>query len=73
MITCQCKTCGQKFQAYQSAVKRGGGKFCSKSCNAKNNGELAKGKKRPAVKRNAPDINIAQHVNNAMAAFWVSK
>lgn len=35
MTEVKCKCCGDKFQARTADVKRGWGKFCSKSCKAK--------------------------------------
>lgn len=35
MTACKCGSCGITFQARTADVKRGWGKFCSKSCKAK--------------------------------------
>ena len=32
---CVCLNCGNHFQTHQSEVRRGGGKFCNKSCESK--------------------------------------
>lgn len=34
-ITVKCKNCGKSFEVRVSDVKRGWGKYCSKSCKAK--------------------------------------
>jgi hypothetical protein len=34
MKTVKCVRCGQEFEARTSDIKRGWGKFCSKSCKA---------------------------------------
>lgn len=36
MISCNCLWCKEPFQARKADVKRGWGKFCSKTCKAKN-------------------------------------
>jgi len=35
MVEVKCKNCRKKFEARSADVKRGWGKFCSKSCKAK--------------------------------------
>jgi hypothetical protein len=35
MVECKCKFCDRKFEARVADRKRGWGKFCSKSCKAK--------------------------------------
>ena len=35
MVDVNCKYCDKKFQARPADIKRGWGKFCSKSCKAK--------------------------------------
>ena len=32
MIKKKCSYCGKKFQTYQSEIKKGGGKYCSRTC-----------------------------------------
>ncbi len=32
---CICEMCGKTFQTHQSEIRRGGGRFCSKSCASK--------------------------------------
>lgn len=36
MITRQCLECGDEFKTWESRIKQGKGKFCSKSCSMKN-------------------------------------
>ena len=40
MTTVKCGKCKKEFQARTADVKRGWGKFCSKSCKAKKQGRL---------------------------------
>jgi endogenous inhibitor of DNA gyrase (YacG/DUF329 family) len=40
MTTVKCKKCKTEFEARTADVKRGWGKFCSKSCKAKKQGRL---------------------------------
>lgn len=37
MVDCNCLECGKIFKVHQCWIKRGRGKFCSKSCNIKFN------------------------------------
>ena len=50
MVTVRCKQCGCEFQARKADVKRGWGKYCSKSCKAmrqeKKTGQYARYKHR---------------------------
>lgn len=39
-VKCHNKKCGKEFEARTADVKRGWGKFCSKSCKAKKQGRL---------------------------------
>jgi len=32
MVKKRCSYCGKKFQTYKSTIKKGGGKYCSRSC-----------------------------------------
>lgn len=38
LLVC-CGTCGKEFRTYPSVVKRGGGKFCSRSCSGRASGQ----------------------------------
>jgi len=38
MITLNCKKCKKEFKIYQSRIKVGKGKFCSRSCSNSVNG-----------------------------------
>jgi hypothetical protein len=46
MVTVECKACRDPFEAREADVKRGWGKFCSKSCKAsyQKNGKSCYGK-----------------------------
>jgi hypothetical protein len=58
-VKCKCLTCGKEFEAYPSKIKRGGGKYHSRSCwyksqklkeNGKRTGCTTKGRKSPNYK-----------------------
>ena len=51
MTTVKCANCKCEFQARTADVKRGWGKFCSKSCKAKKQGRLPASKETRAMWR----------------------
>ena len=51
MTAVKCATCKTEFQARTADVKRGWGKFCSKSCKAKKQGRLPMSKETRAMWR----------------------
>ena len=51
MTTVKCHQCGNPFQARTADVRRGWGKFCSKSCKAKKQGRLLASKETRAMWR----------------------
>jgi len=50
-VKCRNKKCGKEFEARTADVKRGWGKFCSKSCKAKKQGRLPMSKETRALWR----------------------
>ena len=51
MTTVNCKKCKTPFEARTADIKRGWGKFCSKSCKAKTQGRLPMSKETRAMWR----------------------
>jgi len=65
-VICANKKCHKEFQARTADVKRGWGKFCSKSCKAKHQGRLPASKETRAVWR---DFNRYERARKDQE-FW---
>lgn len=65
-VTCKCRQCGAEFQAFAAWIKRGGGKFCSRTCS-----EL--GKSAPP-KRSPPDVRFWAKVEKSDGCWlWTAR